>query len=372
MSGNFFGAVGLNRVSFLREDAKFISLAFNSPVAKFLVFKHGESFIDPSVKDRVSLYVGDSQRLSGVITKLAPHLETERLRVDHSGVNVTFLGLDDKNSGFSYKDKYHGVPYFAFDFNVTESTLVKPEDIAFTDALEKIDRNTLFSMENYWATLYSHAKMYLDWLSKYKFCPGCGSVIYPVHGGTKLQCSSTEEKGCKVRNARVNNVCFPRSDPVIIIAITNEDYSKICLARSFRKHGDFIMYSTIAGFMEPGESIENACAREIWEETGVHCDTENVQLISSQPWPYPANLMIGCLGVVKFNGKDELIDLGHDPELMDAQWFDTEEVRKAMDAYTGELLVSFRDDINFPGHTAIAHHLIDHVCKQHKRKQQKL
>lgn len=366
---NFFGDVGLNRVSFLREDTEFIKLAFTSSEAKFIVFVNGEAFYDISSDGTPQLHIETSTSLKGIITTLSPLLETKDLRVDVSGVSITFLGLDDRIDGFSYKGKYKGAPYFGLEFKVDDKTLLTPKDIEFTTSLQRINRESLFMIDNHSATLYSHAKMYLDWLNKYKFCPGCGSVIYPVHGGTKLQCSSAPEVNCNVRNARVNNVCFPRSDPVIIIAMANEDYSKICLARSFRKHGNFVMYSTIAGFMEPGESIENACAREIWEEAGVHCDVDNVKIISSQPWPYPANLMIGCLGIVKFNNKDEIIDLGNDPELMDAQWFDTNEVRAAMDSYKTGWLVPFKDEINFPGETAIAHHLIRHVCKQHQRLQ---
>lgn len=66
--------------------------------------------------------------------------------------------------------------------------------------------------------------------------------------------------------------------------------------------------------------------REIWEETGVTCDQVNV--VMTQPWPFPSNLMIGCVGVVEFNGTNELIHLGHDNELLDARWFDTSFVRK--------------------------------------------
>jgi NAD+ diphosphatase len=86
------------------------------------------------------------------------------------------------------------------------------------------------------------------------------------------------------------------------------------------------MYSTLAGFLEPGESIAEAVRREVWEESGVRVG--RVIVHSSQPWPYPANLMIGCIATALPDG--ETIDLGNDPELQAAKWWSMEEVRDAL------------------------------------------
>ena len=218
-------------------------------------------------------------------------------------------------------------------------------------------------------SLYSHAKMYLDWLTKYKFCPGCGSVIYPIDAGTKLRCSNEDMNvKCDVRDHKVNNICFPRTDPVVIIAIVSRDFSKVCIARSKRKYHDVVLYGLVAGFMECSETVEHAAAREIWEETGMKCD--EVSMVCTQPWP-PVNLMIGCIGFVDFNGVNEKIDLGHDPELAEAQWVDTEELMEAHANYKGGMIVPFRDGSYLPGNTAVAYQLVDYVAEQYKKLQGK-
>lgn len=113
-------------------------------------------------------------------------------------------------------------------------------------------------------------------------------------------------------------------------------------------------YSCLAGFCEPGESIEEAVRREVYEEAGVHVG--RVVIHSTQPWPYPANLMIGAVGQSVEGG--ETIDLGHDRELEDAKWVPLEEVREMVGA-----AVSWESDapgtkMKIPPETAIAHQLL--------------
>lgn len=129
-------------------------------------------------------------------------------------------------------------------------------------------------------------------------------------------------------------------------------------------------YSTLAGFLEPGESIEEAVRRETWEESGVRVG--RVAIHSSQPWPYPANIMVGCIGEALAPGEEaeegeeneaEKIHLGHDPELQDAKWFGVDEVRKAL----GKAVMpgqeknehGFKEsELRVPAATAIAHQLM--------------
>lgn len=370
----FFGYEALNRVSFLRNDLEFVRSSLNHRSTVFIPFVGGEALLSDN-DTLCQLTLKDDRSLDHVIGKVLPLLNTESVRLMESGVNLTFLGLrqgkeDIGNANaFSYRSIYRGTPYYAIDFHATSRTLIKPTDITSFLKLQKVDRNSMFTMSNEVASLYSHAKMYLNWLAKYKFCPGCGSIMYPVDAGTKMHCGNKDKTvTCDVRDAKVNNVCFPRTDPVVIVAIATRDFSKICLARSKRKFNDHVMYSTIAGFMEPAETIENACSREIWEETGIKC--AEIALISSQPWPYPVNLMIGCVGIIDFNGENEVINLSHDEELLDAQWFDTKDVAESLESYSGKGLVKFKNgNITFPGATAIAFHLIKFVCDKYKRSQ---
>lgn len=373
-ASTFFGCETLNRVSFLREEVEFIKSSLTHGSTRFVPFIRGEAL--SSNGSLYSVRLDESQSvIQPIINKLLPIINTSASRLRNSGVNLTFLGLkqgEDLREGvFVYRSQYKGTPYYGIDFHVDSGTLIKPSDIGPLTKIPLLSRETIFEMDNEDASIYSHAKMYLDWLSKYHFCPGCGSPIYPVDAGTKLQCSnSNPEVSCQVRDARVTNVCFPRTDPVVIVAIASRDFGKICLARSKRKYGDAVMYSTIAGFMEPAETVENACRREIWEETGIRC--EDVAMITTQPWPYPVNLMIGCLGVVDANGVNEVISLAHDQELLDAQWFATEDVNKALEDYDGDGLVRFKDSIRLPGTTAVAFHLIKYVCDKYKTRQSSL
>ena len=144
-----------------------------------------------------------------------------------------------------------------------------------------------------------------------------------------------------MKSARVSNASFPRTDMAVISVITNEDRSKILLSLN-KRYAIARMYTCTAGFMEPSETIEVATRREIWEETGVTCDEINI--IMTQPWPFPQNLMIGCRGIVEFNGKNEIIHLGHDNELEDARWFDTSFVRKLV--YPDEVTADEKDSFN--------------------------
>lgn len=364
MSETFFGKAPLNRVSFLRGDTNFIDKALSHDSSIFIPYVEGEALVKNN-----SLLLLTRPDIEPILEKVVPILNTPKVSLKHSGVNFSFIGLHEGGS-FKYKE-YEGIPYFAIDFRSREDTLVGPDDVAFLSLYPKLSRTEIFTWGNEIASIYSHGKMYLDWLAKYQYCPSCGSEIYPVDAGTRLKCSNQNtDADCAVRDANVNNVCFPRTDPVVIVAITTSDYSKLCLARSKRKYGNSVLYSTIAGFMEPAETVEHACTREIWEETGVECSRINI--ICTQPWPYPVNLMIGCVGVVDWNGKNELINLSHDEELLDAQWFDTTEIARYMDSYQGDGLVEFKDGIKFPGNTAIAHQLICYVCDKFKRNQANL
>lgn len=374
----FFGLETINRVSFLREDRTFISQAFEHESSLFIPFVDGQAYTGDSGTDLLFLgqHVESNSGWSSVLERIGSVLDTEKGWLVESGFTATFLGLREygADSGdvqvFKYKE-YVGIPIFALDLHPGGDTLIKKADVQFIlDRYQPLGRMQAFSLSNEVASIFSHANMYLDWLRKYLYCPGCGSKIYPVHCGTKLQCGNTKpDAKCPVQSAAVSNVCFPRTDPVVIVAIVDRQFSKICLARSRRRMGDFVMYSTIAGFMEPGETVEHACQREVWEETGVKVGPADVEILHTQPWPYPSNLMIGCLGVVDFNGDNETINLEHDKELADARWFDLKLVSEAFSKHdkTSTAFLKYDNTISFPGRTAIAHQLIEYAVSKHNR-----
>ncbi len=174
----------------------------------------------------------------------------------------------------------------------------------------------------------AEAKALLHWHARHRFCSNCGAPTKVVDGGWRRDCPA-----CQGQH-------FPRTDPVaIMLAIDGE---RCLLGRSGRFAST--MWSCLAGFIEPGESIEDAVRREILEEAGVHCG--RVVYMASQPWPFPSSLMIGC------HAEAISTELKVDrEELEDARWFSRDECH-AM------LLRRHPDGLTTPPPVAIAHHII--------------
>jgi NAD+ diphosphatase len=149
----------------------------------------------------------------------------------------------------------------------------------------------------------AEAKAVLGWHGRHRFCPNCGAPTRVVEAGWRRDCPS-----CKVQH-------FPRTDPVaIMLPISGE---RCVLGRSPRFAPT--MWSCLAGFIEPGEMIEEAVRREVLEEVGIVCG--RVNYFTSQPWPLPMSLMIGCHAEAL--SENIVIDRS---ELEDARWFDREEL----------------------------------------------
>ncbi len=183
--------------------------------------------------------------------------------------------------------------------------------------------------------IYGGARSLVDWHARHQFCARCGAKTTISKGGWQRNCLPEAEGGCGAQH-------FPRTDPVTIMLVQHED--KLLLGRQPRFPPR--MYSALAGFVEPGETIEEAVAREIWEEAGVRA--QNVEYIASQPWPFPSQLMIGCTSTTD----DPALTID-ETELDDARWFTRAELEDARAAGKdgNELLI-------FPQPFAIAHHLI--------------
>jgi NAD+ diphosphatase len=177
------------------------------------------------------------------------------------------------------------------------------------------------------AAILATAKSMFEWRRKHGFCPNCGQPSRPADGGWKRVCES-----CRTEH-------FPRTDPVVIMLPT---FGEKCLMgrQAIWPKG---MYSALAGFLEPGESIEEACAREVKEEAGL--TAVQVRYHSTQPWPFPSSLMIGLLAEVS---DDQATP--DQTELDEVRWFSREEARAVL---RGELKGVF-----VPPPMAIAHQLI--------------
>jgi len=195
---------------------------------------------------------------------------------------LIFLGL--------FRDK----PAFAINVG-------KDEEAPFTDAGEFHDLRYLGSvLPADEANLVAHARALVVWHRYQKFCGHCGSETRAESGGNTRVCI---EDSC-------GRQLFPRVDPAIIVLVSDRDR---CLLGRQSGWPDN-RYSTIAGFVEPGESLEDAVQREVIEETNI--STRDIQYHSSQPWPFPSALMLGFMATAT------TFDINlNDDELEDAQWF---------------------------------------------------
>ena len=186
--------------------------------------------------------------------------------------------------------------------------------------------------------IYGTARALVGWHARHRFCAQCGSATVSVRGGWQRDCLSDS---CKAQH-------FPRTDPVTIMLVEHD--GDLLLGRQPRFPAG--RFSALAGFVEPGETIEEAVAREVWEEAGIRVG--EVRYVRSQPWPFPSSLMIGCHAMA--SSREITID-AH--ELEEARWFSRAEIAAAMSGAGGA-------GTNFiaPTPTALAWHLLDCWLRQ--------
>jgi NAD+ diphosphatase len=177
------------------------------------------------------------------------------------------------------------------------------------------------------ASIAAQARHLVDWHARHGFCPGCGEPTRAKDGGWARWCST-----CSTEH-------FPRTDPVVIMLVL--DGERCLLGRQPAWPRPF--FSALAGFVEGGETLEEAVQREVAEEAGI--GISSVRYLASQPWPFPASLMLGC--TARATTREIVVDR---TELEEADWFTKDEVRAALAAPTARLAV--------PPPMAIAHHLI--------------
>lgn len=178
--------------------------------------------------------------------------------------------------------------------------------------------------------VYGAAKALVDWHARHRFCARCGHGTTLTKGGWQRNCSNT---ACKGEH-------FPRVDPVTIMTVEHE--GRLLLGRQPRFPPR--RYSALAGFVEPGETIEEAVAREISEEAGIV--VRDVRYVASQPWPFPSSLMIACHAFAE----NDAVTIDK-TELDDARWFTRDDVLAAMRGEDGAGFIA-------PPPFAIAHHLL--------------
>lgn len=285
-----FGGGRLDRAAELRKDTDAIARLMAEGATQSVVFWRGKPLMD-----------------NGGVGPLS------RLPLDHpmvraSGEALVFLGITG------------GAALFAADLSDWEPEEgVGAEMGAFLDPSQQAHpdaapgqvfcelRAIMLSLDPTEAELAATGKAILGWHASHKFCAKCGAQSVPVDAGWMRRCPS-----CRAGH-------FPRTDPVVIMLVTRDD--AVLLGRS---HGwPEGMYSLLAGFVEPGETIEAAVRREVAEETGIAIG--RVDYLASQPWAFPSSLMIGCAAEATSG------DITIDPEeIDDAHWFSRSELHAAM------------------------------------------
>ena len=285
---NVFAGAFVDRIGERRKDPEWLARAAQSDECRFV----------PVWGDRC-LAGGDPPH-----TILLPRHEVEPFIDDE---HLIFLGL--------YQDR----PAFAFSID-RELPAPFPDRGEFRDL--RLLGTILPPAE---ANLVAHARALVLWHASQLFCGVCGTAARPEAGGNARVCL----------NSDCARIIFPRVDPAIIVLISDGDR---CLLGRQPSWPDGL-YSTIAGFAEPGESLEDAVRREVYEETNVHVG--EVRYHSSQPWPFPSSLMIGFLAQ-SISSEIRL----NDAELEDARWFTREDLRSEFP--------------KLPSTVSIARRLVDH------------
>ncbi len=227
---------------------------------------------------------------------------------------TVFLGLAD------------GAPRFGIGIAPATAEKLKTHEEFMVSDLRSIAVQGLVDAEH--LPPIAEAKAVLHWHARHRFCSNCGAATQLADGGWKRNCPA-----CKTEH-------FPRTDPVVIMLAIDGD--RCLLGRSPR----FVpgMWSCLAGFIEPGESFEDAVHRETREEAGITCG--RVAYFRSQPWPFPTSLMIGCHAEALTT--DIVIDR---IELEGARWFERDEIASM-------LLRKHSQGLTTPPPVAIAHHII--------------
>jgi len=259
----------LDRADHLRSNAEALDALRTGPTARFAAFAELRPILD--------LSSGSPSLLWFTATEIPANL------------HWVFLGLWD------------GGAYFAVGLPPGTVPPLRGEPMELRTATAQISHAN--------SAILGQARSLLAWHERHTRCSVCGSPTRSTKGGYQRTCESEE---CKAEH-------FPRTDPVVIMLVLDGD--RCLLGRQPRFPAGF--YSSLAGFVEPGESIEEAVAREVFEEAGIRVG--RVRYVASQPWPFPSSLMIGCFA--EAISTEIQIDA---TELEDAKWFTKEEVRAAL------------------------------------------
>jgi len=329
-----FGLNPLDRLSDKRQDATFVEarrrdsttrfllLAQHTPILKTIAASDGSVSLDPffTVQEWEDL----AEALGATSSLASESIFLGTTNAEGAGMSVFAIGIDAPPQSIA------GTSHAASASGSTSAPApARPHWRA-------IDLRTLALEQQMPPVVLGElagAKSVLHWHSRHRYCANCGTPTAVSTGGWRRDCSA-----CNAQH-------FPRVDPVVIMLLIDGERCVLGRQPQFAPG----MYSALAGFLEPGETMEDAVRREIKEEAGVACS--QVTYFASQPWPFPSSLMIACFA--RATQTTLTIDV---TELEDARWFTRAEVATMLQ---GE----HPDALGAPKPYAIAHHLLQHFVR---------
>ncbi|MEZ2418389.1 NAD(+) diphosphatase [Luteibacter sp. RCC_6_2] len=292
---NVFAGIDIDRMAERRDDRLWVEETERSPGTRFLVLdSEGQAFVQAEA-DR-------------------PHWMTPAMRSERFGdLPSTLLGLANDSAWFTLVvDEAHAELF-----------------VSLTGARRMSLREAGLILPAFEAGLFAYAKGITHWQRQTRFCSQCGSPTLVVASGHRVQCTNPDGP----------HMHFPRTDAAIIVIVEDGDACLLGRQRGWPPG----RYSTLAGFIEPGESLEDAVKREVREESGV--EVLHATYHSSQPWPLPASLMVGFTATARTRE----IHL-RDDELEDARWFTVDDIVQGMTS----------GSLGVPPPLSVSYRLIEH------------
>jgi len=314
------------------KELSYFNTFTGNPLDKVNNQRHSEEFVQGLLRNESSKFLPSHQLkmlLAGsqVIWKTEKELKEELELEFEQLISLLWILLGMRD----------GIAYFVVELSQFKEDKISPI-LRSGGKFEEL-RMVVYKLSMEDASILAQARCFLQWHSKHLFCAVCGAPSISIQGGSKRKCTK-----CDANH-------FPRTDPVVIAAVFKGDKCLLGRKSIFPKG----MWSALAGFIEPAESFEEAARREIFEESNIRIG--KVTYHSSQPWPYPSQLMIGC--IAEALTEDIIVDK---KEMEDIQWFSKEQVRAAVEVSYKAMSYTNSEEFRIPPPSAIAHQIIKSWC----------